>query len=838
MPTTIKTALTLLLAGCLWGCSEQSSPSDAGLDADAFVDPRPAPVCNPGTFGYSGPVFADVSQRVGLVLGVLGPEDTEAACSDGYDNDEDGATDCADTSCRYQPGLLACPGEENSDALCADGQDNDADGFTDCNDYSCSQNSFVSVCQAVLMERTTIRCTDGVDNDGDGFTDCADHDCYDNASLDVCGRENSEALCGDGQDNDSDGLVDCADPDCVNKSAIEGCGREDTDALCGDGQDNDSDGLVDCADPNCSRNVAVAVCPPVVSDPTGFRLTGADLDGDGYVDLVAISSGGNARGLQRVYFNRPDPADPARRVFVESWDTNIGATRRSGLRGRSANFHVAGDVDNDGDVDLYAGTYVSQLEDLMDRQEILLNDGSGHFSLLEGGSSLATTDPPAETTAVLFDYDSDGVLDLIIGNWYERYGISLDSLQDELWKGHGDGSFTRVTDAAGLAQLAGTGSHEHAKPTYGLSVCDIDGDGDGDILEAAYGRQWNDLWINQGDGTFANIGASSGYAGDDLVDYSDNQFYLCYCRGRPDDCPPDMPAPSVDCSARGWSADDEAPYRLNGNTFGAQCGDFDGDGDLDVFLVEITHSWAGTSSDRSMLLVNNGQTGTDLTFTRLTPAESGILREWQGVFWNEGDLYAGWIDYDNDGRLDLLVNAGAYPDDRLYFFRQRDDGKFAEAARAVGLELANPHALVLSDYDLDGDVDVIASVVASSSTPWRRSHLFLFENQLGQLNNWTRIELQGKGPPAGANRQAIGARVTVTSRDLVQVREVRSAAGQGGQQDEPALTFGLRHHCEDLTIQVRWPNAAHTIQTFAGVRANYRLRLIEGQDQPVYLDAR
>jgi hypothetical protein len=569
-------------------------------------------------------------------------------------------------------------------------------------------------------------------------------------------------------------------------------------------------------------------------DATGFRLTGADLDGDGYVDLVAIGSGGNDRGLQRVYMNIPHPTQAGKRAFAEVTDTGIDLNRAAGVQGRSTSLHVAGDVDNDGDLDLFAGTYVSEKTDWDDRQEILLNDGNGHFTLVEGESTVATEDPPSNSAAIFFDYDRDGNLDLYVGNWYVHYGVSLNSGQDELYRGAGDGTFTLVTDQAGLTQQADYGEHDDCKPTYGLSHCDIEGDGNQDILQAAYGRQWNDLWLNFGNGTFINIGMSSGFDADDLTDFTDNEFYRCYCRDNPTVCTPDQP-PVVDCSIRGWSIYDEMPFRLNGNTFGAECADYDNDGDMDIFTVEITHGWAGSSSDRSQILINNGESGANLTFSRPGLEATGINRRRQGVAWEEGDVYAGWIDYDNDGLLDLVINSAPYPGDSMHLYHQKPDHTFYPATLEAGINLHNPHALVLADYDLDGDVDIITSVAPGSYTGWPKAHVFLFENNMGNLSNWSRIQLLGKGPPDGANASAIGARVTVTSADLVQVREVKGGSGQFGRQDELALTFGFGERCDDLTIEVRWPNQEGTVQRFEGVRANYPILISEGEDQVTYL---
>ncbi len=578
-------------------------------------------------------------------------------------------------------------------------------------------------------------------------------------------------------------------------------------------------------------------------DATAFVMSVADLDGDGFEDIIAISHSGVARGMQRIYMNRPDPENPQRRIFEEATETSVDANRRSGSEGRAVAFHTAGDVDNDGDLDLFAGMYVGEYryregyeEIVLDRQEILLNDGSGNFSLIPQGSSVATVDPPSNTSAVFFDYDRDGILDLYVANWYKQYPY-LESQQDELYKGNGDGTFTLVTEQAGLSQKEGYGDHDNRKPTYGASHCDIDLDGQQDILQASYGRQWNDLWLNNGDGTFSNIGQSSHYDADDLVDYSDNEFYRCHCVTYPDDCPSDIPPPNpwTDCTARGWNDLDEAPFRLNGNTFGAYCEDVDNDLDMDVLLVEIAHGWAGSSSDRTQLLLNDGKAGRDLSFTRLAPDQSGINREHEGVTWNEGDVFGGFIDFDNDGDQDVLIGAGAYPGDKLLIFEQYEKDKFRDAKAKTGINLDNPHSPIPVDYDRDGDLDIITGVGTGKYTPWDKNHVFLFENQMGELNNSIVIRLHGAGPPDGANSFGVGAIVKVTSGDLSAVRQVKSTEGRYGSQGKLSLLFGLGHRCDDVSIEITWPDKQGTVETFDGVRANYEVLISQGQKEVDYI---
>ena len=131
------------------------------------------------------------------------------------------------------------PGEyvENSAITCSDGVDNDEDGAIDCDDDECT---------AFCVEQ----CGDAVDNDGDGAIDCDDDDC---SSLETCLSSYDDdtgvllGSCLSGLDEDENGLTDCDDPSCASGEACQG------DDACADGIDNDGDGYSDCDDPDCGR---------------------------------------------------------------------------------------------------------------------------------------------------------------------------------------------------------------------------------------------------------------------------------------------------------------------------------------------------------------------------------------------------------------------------------------------------------------------------------------------------------------------------------------------------------------------------------------------------------
>ncbi|WP_437931179.1 hypothetical protein WMF37_18780 [Sorangium sp. So ce291] len=198
-------------------------------------------------FRADGDIISVGQGSLDIVIGIddtAAPrEDTDAACSNGYDDDGDGLADCADPECQW---LSWCvPWREDTDAACSNGYDDDGDGLADCADPECQ---WLSWC-VPWREDTDAACSNGYDDDGDGLADCADPECQ-WLSWCVPWREDTDAACSNGYDDDGDGLADCADPEC---QWLPVCApwREDTDAACSNGYDDDGDGLADCADPEC-----------------------------------------------------------------------------------------------------------------------------------------------------------------------------------------------------------------------------------------------------------------------------------------------------------------------------------------------------------------------------------------------------------------------------------------------------------------------------------------------------------------------------------------------------------------------------------------------------------
>ncbi len=591
-------------------------------------------------------------------------------------------------------------------------------------------------------------------------------------------------------------------------------------------------------------------------DVHGNHLQALDLDDDGYPDLLVQGGPGridpkNPKSAGRVLMNRPKPGG-GRHFVDETEASGFGAVRPTAPPAdgklRSAQLVVASDVDGDGDLDLFTNAYyadpLKKETDLGDRNEIMLNDGKGKFTLapLSDVQKVPSDVLPNATSATFADVDHDGVPDLFVGFWYRSYGGGYQGLQARLFKGVGDGTFKDGTAGSGLeTQNGGFDAGLNHRPAYGVTSCDLDGDGFPELMVSAYGRQWNLLYKNNGGTSFQEIGQASGFAGDTNVDHSDNEFYRCYCanegKGK---CPAELPAPRTSCSTGLWSpAADPKPWRNNGNTFTTTCGDLNGDGKADLYSAEIKHWHIGDSSDHSELLVNDGPSGdTPIHFKRPGRPATGLDWKHVGSDWNEGGIMVAHADLDLDGLDDLIVGASDYPGNNALVYLQKHDapGTFSEVSAAIGLNHPCAVGLAVADFDRDGDLDV----VVGSSTARDCAKLYpngnevhFYENSLNdgaQKNGFVQVMLKGKGK-GGANGTGIGARVRVVVDDngtpRVITKELTGGYGHFGMQHDTALTFGLGAACSPKAVEIRWPDQPGTVTRFTGVGGGLRVRFPE-----------
>jgi hypothetical protein len=293
------------------------------------------------------------------------------------------------------------------------------------------------------------------------------------------------------------------------------------------------------------------------------------------------------------------------------------------------------------------------------------------------------------------------------------------------------------------------------------------------------------------------------------------------------DCPGD---------GRGWFPGySDKPWHLGGNHYSLVCGDVDNDGDMDVMTSTIRHGDVGSASDPSELCFNDAMPGAALgKFRRPGSMATGIDRSAgeSGIFWNEGDLTAVMIDLDNDGLKDIYLCSSDYPGDHGWFYRQKPDHTFEDATMPANLGQSQPHGIAVFDMDKDGDLDI--ALGTSTARVGGHSTLFVYENTIGQDQNFLQVQLVGGGE-GKTNVSAIGALVKVTSGGVTQMQEIQGGHSSSETQNDLLLTFGLGSACTIDKVEVRWLDAANTVSTFTDVRANYRVRLTEGQPKVEYV---
>jgi hypothetical protein len=514
--------------------------------------------------------------------------------------------------------------------------------------------------------------------------------------------------------------------------------------------------------------------PEILGAGAGF----IDYDNDGDLDVYLVQGGrldppGDSAGRS----SEPRVGDAADHLFRNDLSPDgvlrfTDVTAQSGLATRGYGQGVAvGDYDGDGWPDLYVTSFGPS--------QLLRNQGDGTFRDVTARAGVGESS--WSTSASFVDIDRDGRLDLYVASYIDETlltdrvclqpggrrdyctPLSYHPLPHRLFRNQGDGSFADVSERSRIQSALGNG--------LGVVAADLDGDGWPDLY-VTNDQTENLLWLNKRDGTFRNVALQAGAA------------------------------LSADGSAEG--------------SMGVDAQDFDGDGDEDLFFVNL-------AGQKNTLLVNDGHA----LFTDASlPSGLGRLNQ-PGTGFG-----ASFLDYDNDGRLDVLVVNGsvlameaqlragdAFPYRQpAQLFHNEGNGKFREVTAEAGAALQLPavaRAAAFGDVDNDGDIDVLITEIDG------RARLLL--NQIGSRHHWLGLRLlTGK-------RDALGARAVLRRPDGHALWRRAHSDGSYCAANDPRVLFGLGDSRESGPVEVLWPDGRR--ERFADPPVDRYTTLIQGQGQ-------
>jgi hypothetical protein len=496
-----------------------------------------------------------------------------------------------------------------------------------------------------------------------------------------------------------------------------------------------------------------------------------DFDNDGDLDVFFVQSGPIGRGRRSVGASghrlfRNDLANGKLRF------TDV--TSRSGIALEGYGMGAAtGDYDGDGDFDLLITAFGPET--------LYRNNGDATFT--DVTAQAGVSDDLWSTSAAFVDYDRDGHLDLFVANYVDftlpgnkpcadpigaRDYCSprvYHPVPDRLYRNNGNGTFTNVSETAGIIKADGAG--------LGVSTGDYNQDGWLDLYVANDATP-NQLWINRKNGTFVDEGMISGSA--------------MNATGNPE------------------------------GSMGIASGDFDQDGDEDLFVTNII--------GETFVLYQNDSKGnfedvrTRVGLGRPTADSTGFGTD--------------WIDFDNDGWLDLFIANGAVNivetqrgqarpfAMKNQLFRNRGDGSFEEATTSAGPAFGKAEigrGVAFGDIDNDGDVDYVVSNNGGPAT--------LFLNRASRTNTSLQVRLQ----QPGANRLAFGAWVGVERSGRKTLWRRVKTDGSYLSASDVRLHFGLGESTKVDAVIVQWPNGER--ERFSDVKSPGLVTLQRGAGSKV-----
>jgi hypothetical protein len=505
-----------------------------------------------------------------------------------------------------------------------------------------------------------------------------------------------------------------------------------------------------------------------ILETTGGRAAIVDVDDDGWPDIFLVNGARLAPAS--------DDGAPRSHLYRNNHDgTFADVTEKAGVGGTGWGQGVcAGDVDNDGHVDLFVTYYGSQI--------LYRNNGDGTFSDATRRSGLAPSAPRWNTGCAFLDFNRDGRLDLFVSAyvdyadarryapgsrnncWWKGLGVmcgphGLAGSHNTLYRGNADGTFTDVSDASGLLK---------APAAFGFTplVLDYDNDGWPDVY-VANDSNASLLFHNNGNGTFKEVGLQAGV---------------------------------------GLNADGRAQAGM-----GVAAGDYDRNGWLDIVKTNF-------DDDTTSLYRNLGGG----TFEDATVA-GGL---------GANTRYLGWgtafVDFDLDSWPDILiVNGHVYPeadriggrysyDQQKLLYRNLGNGRFEDVSARAGAAIAakkSARGAAVGDLFNSGRLDVVVNNMNDAPS--------LLHDCAPATNHGLVVQLIG----TRANRSAIGARVTAHAGGRTLLDEVRSG-GSFCSQNDLRIHVGLGARTRVDRLDVVWPGGA--TESIAGVDADQVVVIREG----------
>jgi hypothetical protein len=466
---------------------------------------------------------------------------------------------------------------------------------------------------------------------------------------------------------------------------------------------------------------------------------------------------------------------------------------------------VMDDFDNDGLLDIVTTSW-----DPGQCMAFYRNKGDGTFE--ERAQAAGLSKQFGGLNLVQTDYNNDGFLDLFVvrGAWASQ------PMRPSLLRNNGDGTFTDVTQEAGLMA-----------PMNAITATWADYDNDG-LLDLFVCSEIgpNRLYRNQGNGTFKEVAGQAGVLGKRLcakganwIDYDNDGYpdlFVNYLRSTPQ---------LFHNNRDGTFSDVTAEMGITGPYGGFSCWafDYDNDGWLDIFATCYERTLDDAASD---LLGQPARSTRDVTrlYRNLqgkrfvdVGKETGVDR----VFVTMGSNFG---DFDNDGYLDFYLGTGDPTYDMLVpnrMFKNVDGKRFAEITATAGTgHLQKGHGIACGDWDRDGNVDIFMET--GGATPGDRFHNVLFQNP-GQGNHWLTVKLIGKK----TNRAALGARIKVVTsgaKPLTVHRHVSSGSSFGGNPLQQTIGLGKASTIDRL--EIHWPTS-QTTQVFRNLDVNQAIEVTE-----------